>query len=832
MDRLLLDLRFAVRTLLRGPAFTLVAVLILGLGIGATTSVVTVVNAVLLEGLPYPDADRLVLVAGAVRDKEEEGGGLPVSYLDFMDWRERAARTPGGDGDGGTRPFDRLVLFTNSRSFNLASDGEPERISGEMVTSGYFEILGIRLAQGRAFLPTEDLHPAGDRVAIVSDSLWRRRFGAEAVLSDQTLTLNEGEFRVIGVAPPGFAGMTDEAQLWVPVVEAARTIAPYYIEVRAFRWLSVLGSLAPGVGQGQATDFLRAVSRDLSRENPENDADLSVRLTPLAESWFGDLRGSLLALLGGAALVLLMAAVNVANLLLARATVRQREMAVRLAGGAGRGRLVGQLLVESTLLATGGLLLGLLLAHWATGALVALSAVDFKSFLRFGVDPTVLAIAVAITALAVLLFGLTPALIASRADLAEVLKDNATAAGGRGRQRLQRTLVVVEVAVAVVLLVGAGLLLRRFADLRATDLGFRAEGLLTLRADLQGPSYASGQVRAQLGRQFLEGLGTLPGVEALALVGPGMPTDDWYGTYVTVEDRVREGQDDLILANFHSVTPGTFSTLGVSLEGQDFTADDLQGSQPVVILSRGAADRFWPGEDPLGRKIKLGPRAGQAPWMTVIAVTGDVRQRGLARDETGNPDLYLPFFQFPPSSPPVFNFLVRPAPGTAPLTLAAAVREAVREIAPRLPVYDIATMEERLGRQLARDRFLLLLAGIFACLALLIAAVGIYGVLAFAVARRGREIAIRMALGAGQGTVLRRVVGEGMGLTALGLLLGFAASALLLRLGAGLLGDLELGHWRVYAAVAVVLLAVALAASFLPARRAARVEPMITLRRE
>lgn len=822
MDRLLQDLRFGFRTLLGSPLFTLVAVVTLALGIGATSSVVTVVNAVFLEGLPYPEADRLVTIEGEVTTTTEDGDALPVSYLDFLDYRER------------NTVLDEIVLYAGPRSFNLMSDGEPERLPGEMVTSGYFAILGIEPDQGRFFTREEDQHPAGNRVVVVSRQLWERRFGVDARLSGQTLTVNDQEYQIVGVAPRTFSGMTDEALLWMPVVEAARTISPPYIEVRAFRWLSALGRLKDGVSLERAKADLDGIVAALAEEHPQVHKDTGVRLTPLAESWFGDLEGGLAALLAGAALVLLMACFNVANLLLARATARQREMAVRLANGAGRGRLVRQLLTESLLLAGAGLLLGLLLARLATRAMVAASAVDFQSFVSFETDGTVLALAAVTALLSVLVFGLVPALMASRADLAEVLKEGGGGTGGsRSRQRVQSALVVVEVAVAVILLVGAGLLLQRFASLQGTRLGFDTDGLLTVRADLQGPRYAGPQVKAQLARQLYEAVTAESAFDSAALMGPGIPTDDWYGSPFTAEERVREGLDDMILSNFHSVTPGTFATLGVPLlEGRDFRDTDVFQGPTKMIVSRAAAEAFWPGESPVGKNMKIGGRSSPSPWSEVIGMVENVQHRGLSDEESGNPDVYYSFLQFPSTTPPIYNFLIRPAGGRSAESMVPVLRRIIDEVEPSLPLYDAATMEQRLSDQLSRDRFLLLVAALFAFLALVIAAVGIYGVLAFAVAERSREIGIRMALGAGQGRVVRDFLRRGAILAGIGLAVGVVGAVAAALFARRLVPDLSLGNPLAFAGACVVLFLVAVAASYLPARKAARVAPAVTLRSE
>jgi predicted permease len=808
------DLGQGLRILLRRPAFAALVIVTLAVGIAATSSIFCVVNAVLLSALPYPEAERMVLLSGTLRQgaAAEE---TPVSYRDFADWQEQGA------------VFARLAAYSQPRSFNLTGRGSARHVSGEFVTAGYFTLLGKQAAAGRLFSAEEEAPPAGRRVAVISHDLWRESAGALA--PGAVLELNGDRYEVIGVMGPGFRGLTDKAQLWLPMTTAATALSPDYLKRRGLRWLAAAGRLEPGVGVAQAQASMDGVARGLERQFPRSNAGAGVRIAPLRESFVGALRPALLTLLGGACFVLLIACANVSNLLLARALGRQREISLRSALGASRRRIVQQLLVESLLIALLACLLGLLAAHWATRLLVGASAVDFGSYVRIAVAPRVLGVILLASLLCALGFGLAPAWLGARADLGGALRQGGKGSAGARRVRSQGLLVTAEVALALTLLTGAGSMIRGFQRLRAADLGFGTADLLTLRLDLKGERYAADAAVWGLVRQIEQRLGALPGVRSVALVGPGMPTDDWYGADFNLEQRFDAATREPVFLLYHHVTPGTFATLGVPLRrGRDFQQADRAQAPGVAIVSEELARRYWPGQDPLGKRLRL---RGNLPWLSVIGVAADVKHGGLRREGRPAPDVYLALLQDPPRLPPTLNALLRTAPGAA-APLVPAVRREILAIAPDLPPYDLATMAERLARQTARDRFLVLIMGLFALLALALALVGIYGLISYTVVERTREMGIRMALGARRGDVLRLIVRRGAALAAAGVGIGSLASFLLARALSGMVFGLGESEPVAFATTAVLTCAMALAASLVPARRVMKIPPTAALRVE
>jgi putative ABC transport system permease protein len=812
------DLRSGLRSLRRSPAYAAFVALILALGIGATSAIVSVMSAVLLHGLPYQDPERLVLLSGT----RARGGAVdtvPISWVDFEDWR----RAPG--------PFSGLAAWGDPQSFNLLTGAGSEHVSGELVSGGYFRVLGIEPVAGRLFTAEEASPPGGHRVVLLGHDLWRSAFGGDPEVVERELILNGESYRIVGVLPPGFRGLTDGAQIWIPAALASELLAPELLTLRRYRWLSAVGRLRPGVSTAQAQAGLDAVTRRLAAEFPDTNEGVGARVTPLADAWFGDLRLGLFFLLGGAALVLLVSSINIAGLQLGRALSRRREISIRSALGAGPGRLVRELLAESLLLALLGCAAGLVLAAWALRLLVRTGAVQFKSFLAIGLDPLALGITVLVSVLCGLGFGLAPAWMAARADLSGVLREGGKGTtSGRGRAR--SALIVAEIGLALALLIVAGLMVQGFRTLRGSDLGFTARDLLTLRIYLEEEKYAGEAAVRGLARELAGRLRTVPGVGTVALEGPGLPTDDWFGADFALEDPPPDLQEEnKTLLLLHHVTPGYFATLGIPLrEGRDFGPEDGESGAPVVIVSEALARRAWPG-GALGRGLRPF-RDPEAPWARVVGVVADVRHRGLAPATVPAPDIYFPLLQRPAFSPPVLNFLVRPAPGVEPASLAPALRNEIREAAPALPVYDVATLEERLDRQAARPRFLVVLMGLFAGIALLLAAIGLYGVMSNAVGEATRAIGVRMALGAARGDVLRWVLGRAAVLALAGIALGVGASLALTRILTSVLYGVSATDPLTFAGTALTLLGVALFASALPALRAIRVDPAVVLRTE
>jgi putative ABC transport system permease protein len=807
------DLRFSLRTLLRNLGFTFVAVTTLVLGIAATSAVATVVSAVLLHDLPFPEPDRLLQLK-SYKDEKGTRETLPSSYLDYQDWKKKVGS------------FVDVGVHSGSIALNLLTAGEPERVNSEVVDSAYFRLLGVQPVVGRAISPEDDAKPGAPRIAVLSHALWQRRFGGDPRVLGGSLVLDGESYQVVGVMPARFHGLTDEADLWLPVTMGNEILGnPRFLDRRGVRWLTALARLKPGVSQAQAQHEMDALDAALAREYPDTDAGLVVQLETLRQSLFGDLRFALLTLLGAALFVLLIAWTAVANLLLARATARRREIAVRSALGATRVRLLRQLLTESLALAGISCLLGLLLARATTRLLVT-----FPSFVDLGMDPRV---ALAIAGLSLLCgaaFGLTPAWLGVR-DSAGMLREGSSTAGG-ARLRFQSSLVVAEVALALFLLIGAGLMIRGFARFRRTDLGFAPRNLLTVRVALNGKRYADGKVMIQRTRQYRDRLRALPGVGSVSIEAPTFPSEGWFGNSFIVEDLLAKTKDGVAFLVFHHVTPDYFRNLGIPLlAGRDFTDADNETSPLAIIISQGMARKYWPNESPLNKRMKFGRRDPNAPWFTVVGVVGDLNQNAMQEREWPAPDVYFDALQFPSTLIPVFTFLVRAA-GVPPLALVEPVERELRSVAPELPPFDADTMEHRLEKFAAKGRFLVLLMTLFAGLALVIAAAGLYGVLYYSVTQRTRELGIRVALGARRVDVVGLVVRRAATLAAIGLAIGLAAALGLDRFFQSLFYGVSPTDLLTFLGTSLLLFLVAMAATYFPARRAVQVPPTISLRTE
>jgi predicted permease len=792
----------------------------MALGIGALSAIFSVVNGVLIRELPYTEPDRLVLVE-AVNQKDETQR-LPFTYPDFVELQRRLTT------------IESLAARTDARNFALRTSEGPEIIRGEIVSAPYFPLLGIKAALGRTFAPEED-RLGGPRVAILSDSLWRGRYGADPAIVGKTLVLDDLNYTVAGVLPPGFQGLSDEAQIWLPL--STTTVLGKDFDTH-LRWIYAVGRVKQGQTPAQVRSNLQTVMKQREAETPTYNKDIRGRTTRLTEAWFGQLRRKLLILLAGGLLLLLIVCTNLANLLLARFVARRRDLSLRMALGAGRRGLVRQILTESVLLALLGCIAGLLLARSGTGLLVRASGIQLRSFVDINMDLLVVGVILVVSLGAGLLFGLVPALVLStRLRLYEIFNDTGRRGGGQGgdtHHRFQNMLIVGEVALALVLLVCAGLMTKGLVHLKGTELGFDETHVMTARMSVRGERYKQNPEVWNMVSEVRSQLGAMPGVRSVALEGPTIPTDDWVGAYFTLTDRPEE--DGVILGVLHFVSPGYFQTLGVDIrKGRDIQPSDTDKAQAVAVVSESLADDFWPGQSALGKQILLGRRpTPERPnpnrWATVVGVVRDLQHGGLlSSDDRPTHDVYLALLQQVPKSA-TLGVLVRSEGDAARLGPDVVTR--IGKIAPDLPVYDPRTLEERLSAQTQQNRSFVMLMGLFAFFALALAAVGVYGVVSYSVANRTQEIGVRMALGAQLRDVLRLVVGQGGRLALVGVALGLLLAALVTPVLRTLLFGVNPLDTVILVGMSLLLLGVAVAASYIPARRAAKVAPFQALRLE
>jgi putative ABC transport system permease protein len=797
------DLRYGARMLAKQPSFTLIAIVTLALGIGATTALFSVINGVLLRALPYRDEARIVtLWQSNLKSGVERSETSPAN---FLDWR---ARLQSCEAVAAAEPFGHRLL----------GSGEPEQFRSWAVTENFFEILGTAALYGRTFLPEE--YGAGrGNVVVLGYGLWQQRFGGDPNLIGQTLSLNGQPHTVVGVMPPEFQ-YPPGRELWAP-----RAPRENDTQIRGGSYIRVVGKLKPGRTVAEAQAEMQTIAAQLAVENPQTNANVGGVALPLRETIVGQVRRALLVLFGAVGFVLLIACANIGGLLLARGAQRARELAIRAALGAGRSRLLRQLLLENLLLALLGGAFGMLLAYGLIQVLVALNPGNLPRLQQVRLDPLVCAFAAAITLLTALLFGLAPALQLTRLNLHTTLKDEGrSATGGHARQRLRRVLVVAEMALALTLLVGAGLLMRSFVTLLRVNPGFATANALTLETQI-----GRGRTPEQLVvfvAQIQERLRALPGVQAVG-VTTALPFHDNQivlpKTFRIADRAVAPGQEPT--AYQLGVTHDYFATLGVPLlRGRALTAFDTKDSAPVALINQTLAHRHWPLEDPLGKQLSFAS-SGRVLTCEIVGVVGDVRPRGL--DSEPQPEIYLPYAQEPFGS---VTWLVRTTSDPAPLL--SAVKEKIRAVNPTQTFASIATLEQWLDRSLSARRFNLFLLGSFAALALVLAGVGLYGLISFATAQRTHEIGIRMALGAEARDVLKLVIGQGMMLALLGIVAGLALAWGLTRLLQNLLFGVTATDPLTFVGVASLLMVVALVACWIPARRATKVDPMIALQQE
>jgi putative ABC transport system permease protein len=811
METLLQDIKYAITLLIKKPAFSIVAIFGLMVGIGANTAIFSVVNALLLKPLPYQDPGQLVdLWSDNTVDPKAPHA---ISYPNFVDWRDQS------------QLFDGMAAYTQN-DFNLTGAGEPERLHGAQTTYNLFSVLGVNPVVGRSFLPEDDT-PGARPVAILSFGIWQHRFGGDRGVIGRPIALDGSSVEVVGVLPPGF-NFSRETEIWMPLA------MPYDPNMRLSLGLLGIGRLKYGVKLGQARSEMAGIASRLAEQYPATNKNWSVKVVPLDEDVVGEFRTGLLVLLGAVVLVLLISCANVANLLLAHAASRQKEVAIRLAIGAARSRVVRQFLTESVILGLAGGGFGLLLAVFGVKILAGLSS-NIPRADEIGIDTRVLGFTIGLSILTGLVFGMAPALQATRTDLTSSLKEGTKGSSGGGvRQRLRATLVVLEMAFALMLLIGAGLLIKSFQSLEGVGPGFDPKGIVTF--DLQLPQtekYNKPDQRASFFNQTLARIRATPGVTAAGATMSIPLTPSGAILLFYAEGQPHAGPEDYTAANYNVISTGYFDTMRIPiLQGRDFSDQDKQGSDLVVIVSESMARRYFggseaSGKDALGKRIKLGARPeSRAPWMTIVGIAGDVKQMSLEQRE-GEFAMYLPCLQRPDNST---GFVVRAGGDLA--SLSGALKEAVQGIDRDQPIANIKTMDQIMIEYNAQRRLIMLLLGIFAAVALLLASIGVYGVMAYSVTQRTHEFGIRLALGARQSAVLRMVVRQGMLLALAGVGLGLGAAFGLTRLMSTLLFNVSPTDPLVFAVVSGVLICVAFAACSVPALRATRVDPMVTLRYE
>lgn len=809
------DLRYALRTLRRAPGFALVAVLVLAIGIGATTAMFSLVDTMLVRGLPYPQADRLVVLIGNV----QRPGGVERrgnSYPDHVDWRARATS------------FDDIAAYSPLNTTLQGSD-EPEPIPSEAVSAPYFSLLGVSPTHGRVFRPEEDAVPDRDAVTILGDGLWRRRFGADPSIVGRTIQLGTRTFTVVGIMPAGFTGVSDTAQLWIPFAMSGRLF-----DNRGARGFQTLARLKDGATIAAARAELDTVSRQLAAAYPQTNDKRSVEVSPLADEVLQQLRPIVVALMAAVSLVLVIACANVAGLLIGRADARQREIAVRTALGAGPGRLLQQLVTENCLLAMLGALAGMAIAQISLPSLVAASPIAFPTFVRPQLSLTVLAFGIAIALLTGVMLGIAPMMHARVPRLGDALKTSSRGgSSGLRSQRFRSALVIVEVALAVVLLAGAGLMIRSIQKLAAIDPGFEAANVLMVNATIPrqtAPPAAPGAAAAppppfvSSHTDLLDRIRAVPGVEAASLASD-LPFGASAAVFYSAEGDATVAAETMPRGYIHRVTPEFFATLRIRLEaGRTFLPSEEKPDSSAVIVSHNVTRRFWPNQDPIGKRIKFGAPGTQNPWMTIVGVVDEVKYRGLPENPTGDPDLYLPY-----TDRATQGVVVRSR--VEPSSLSSAVRAAIRDGNASILTFNARTLADVVAQQSSASRFTSWLLTVFAATALVLSVVGLYGVMSYLVAQRTREFGIRLALGASRAEIVRRVMRDGTWRVAIGAAIGLAATTGLARLLAGRVYGV--GTFDISSVLAVAtLVVVAIAACGIPAVRATRVDPAIALRSE
>jgi predicted permease len=812
MKTLMFDIRHSLRFLIKSPAFTLIALLTLAIGIGMNVAIFSVFDAVLLRGLPFPDPEKLVAVSSTVQRESLER--RPASYPDFLDWQRQNS------------VFEQIAAYEND-SLTL-TEGNAEQIQIEMVSANYFQTLGVRAFVGRTFRTEEDRMPAASRVAVISYDFWKSHFGSNPSSVGKTIHLNNQNTSIIGILPKGFYGLDPDTEVWIPFSTYPLFQETELLEKRGARWHDVIARLKPGVTIKQAQSAMNAIAKRLEEQYPDSNRNNGVMLIPFQEEVLGDITPAVRILFGAVAFVLLIACANVANLMLVRTAGRQKEFAVRSALGASRKRIIRQLITESALLGMLGGVAGSLLAIWAIHLIKRFSPVNIPAYIQIGIDSRVLFFSMVISFITGLLIGLFSAIHATRNAPQESLKDAAVqSTETRSSKTTRGILVISETALALILLVGAGLMIQSLKQMQQIPIGFKKDHLLTMLLSLPEQKYSEGRSVAFF-KSVNEKVGSLPAVQS-ETVSSDIPFGGASSAYIVTMEGTDANRSRRIYA--HSVNSNFFATLGIPIiNGRSFSDSDTEGAPQSAIVSEELARKFWADQDPVGKRFKIGRDDSTHPWITIVGVAANIKQRALINDPLLNPD--DPDLYFPLAQNPELNLVVVVRTNQKPTLMATLVTKEIQKIDRDIPVFRVTTMDELVSNETARSRFNAFLMSIFAGSALLLACIGLYGVLSYAVTQRTREIGLRIALGAKRSDVFVLVLKQALRWMSFGLIIGLFGAAVLSRLLTTQLYQVSPTNPAIYAALSSVLLSVAIFATFIPALRATKVDPILALRYE